>query len=839
MNPLFAYSLEHIHFRHAWSSGWLVGLTVAALVITALIYLFERGLSLWKRILLGAIRLSLFLLILLALFQQPFQTQAKEEIKPCWVLVLVDVSESMAFADDRKKNHDLEDAALALGKMTFAEHAIPDSVRSEVAKVPRLDIVKGLLRHPGLPVFHKLGDNYRLQFFAFGDKLSAAPTKAAERTQWLDRLEAKAPATHLGDALQQACENFKGQPLAAIIMLSDGASNGGVHPLDWNRVGDKVADHLRVPVFTLPIGTEPENIRLVTATMPQAVFPGDLVPIQVRLETTPGFAGKEVELTVLSEGKPLMLVSPGSPPAPHKMVKLKDPETDKEPQFEELAFLLTPEMGKTEDGTKGAKHIKLDIRVTPLPGESNKDDNQKTHTVQIINEKIKVLYVEGRPRWEYRFLKTLLMRDRSLAVKFLLTEGDLDLPRASSDYISREQLPVDAKSMFDYDMVILGDVPADYFTDKQLEGMEKLVSKNKGSFLKLAGWQYGLSSYAGTPIANLLPVKPGDGMQVLPPDVYPFPMMEGGKSDQEDVKTRPGVLKSQIMALEPDPRKNLEAWKLARPLYEVPKILGVRDGATILATLSSQAEWANPYPLVAWQRYGEGKTMYVASDQFWRLRKLRGDDYPAKFWTQAIHFLTLSRLMGGNKRIYLETGNTSYRMNERVLIQARLLDQDYLPVNPAKVKSYSVQVEQSPAKGESREVLLKPVRGMEDKGIYQGYYLPDREGDFRVFPTAAAEGDYNTPPFHVDPASGEKLDQLVHRELLKELAESSSTPDKDADGKEMPEKSQRRGAILKIRDLPGLHELIPDIPESSRKIKLAPRRPSCLTTPTGVWGPSD
>jgi hypothetical protein len=748
MNP-FPTNLDQIYFRQSWSAGGLLLLLAAALGVCALIYYGEKGLALWKRVLLGGLRLFVFLVILVVLLE-PVVSQAQNMTVPSHVLVLIDVSESMAFADDRKNNQDLEDAALALGKM------------SEVARVPRLDIAKGIVQRPEINVFQKPDPKFKLQYYAFGDKLDAAPTRPAELKTWIGQLQATAPATHLGDALLQARDNFAGQPLSAIFVLSDGASNGGVHPLE-------AAPSLHVPVFTVPIGTLPENIRLVTATAPQAVFPKDKVPVMLHIESSPGFVGKEAELTIKSEGK--LLES--------KRVLLK------KTQFEELSFVLDPTLGEQlAPGQKG-RHLKLDIGVTPLPGEANEVDNYTSQTVIIIDEKIKVLYVEGVPRWEFRYLKAILARDPRMSVKFLMTEGDPDLPSASSEYISREQLPVDAKSMFDYDMVILGDVPADFFTEAQLEGMEKLVSKNKGAFLMLAGRNYAPMTYAKTPIANLLPVKIGNGVQAIEPSVFPYPT--------------PAGVESKIMALEDDPEENVLAWSVAKPLYEVPRLGGIKSGATILATLSSQANTTDPYPLIAWQRYGDGKAMYVASSQLWRLRFKRGDEYHARVWSQAIQFLTLARLLGGNKRIYLETDRKQYDTGERVLIQARLLDLEYRPLD---AKSYTVLVEQKPARGDPREVVLKPVQGMKDKGIYQGYFIPDREGDFRVFPLKAQEGDYNSPLFHVDPISREKVDQQVRRDLLEKLAELTG------------------GKMLSVRDL---YENKLTIPDKSRVVELPPR----------------
>ena len=142
-------------------------------------YVGERGLSWWKRILLGGIRLLMFVLIILLLFE-PVEVQAKKITVPSNVLVLLDVSQSMNFADGRKKNQDLEDAALALGKMAFADPTVPESVKAEVAGVTRLALAKGILRHPDLSVFQKPGDRVQAAVLRVATKLESAPGNPEE-----------------------------------------------------------------------------------------------------------------------------------------------------------------------------------------------------------------------------------------------------------------------------------------------------------------------------------------------------------------------------------------------------------------------------------------------------------------------------------------------------------------------------------------------------------------------------------------------------------------------------------------------------------------------------------
>jgi hypothetical protein len=751
MNVLLAIDIPgDVSFRHPWPRTVLALLVALAVLVPVFLYARERALSPVKRAGLSVLRVLLFLLLLLLLLE-PVTSRSRKKTVPGNILVLIDNSESMAFKDDRKRLDDLNDAAIALDKMGFRDHTFPDAARSVVASASRFDLARGILQHPDLKFFRDPGAKNRLRFFTFGDRVEPGPEKSGEFRDWLRSIKAEAPSTRLGDALQQATERYTGQPVAGIVVLTDGANNEGTDPLE-------VARSLHVPIIPIGLGLpRPEDVRLVAATLPETVFPKDKVPVRIQLGSTPGFVGREVTVTIHHAGKEL----------DKKTVKLAGGM-----QFEELSFVPTEKSGT----------LKLDIAVSSLPGEASEENNKLTRSVKMIDEKIRVLFVEGRPRWEFRYLRAVLERDHRMIVKFLLTEGDKELPQVSDKYIDR--FPEDEASAFKYDLVILGDVPADFLTPAQMSWLEKLVREKGGSFLMLAGQRYAPMSYVGSDVAKLLPVKlVAAGRQVVAAEVHP-------------AITPAGKL-SQIMSLETTDEENRAAWSLVKPLFDLPRVDGAKQGATVLATLSDQVEKADAYPLIAWQRYGSGKSMFVATDKLWRLRYKRGDTYHATFWSQAIQFLTLSRLLGENKRVRLESERKQYRTGERVLIQATVLDNEYKPI---KADSYSVLVDQVPPRGEPRALTLKAIPAQE--GLYQGFLRADQGGNFQVRPLPADETLANRAEFIVEAVSREKLEPDMQKETLEKLAELSG------------------GKYLTMRDLPTLPDLFPD---QSRTMTLPPQ----------------
>jgi hypothetical protein len=315
--------------------------------------------------------------------------------------------------------------------------------------------------------------------------------------------------------------------------------------------------------------------------------------------------------------------------------------------------------------------------------------------------------------------------------------------------------PEDAAKAFHFDLVILGDVPASYFARAQLARIEELVQKRGGSLLMLAGTRHAPVSYVGTPIASLLPVRlRTEGWQDVEESVVPV--------------VAEGAGESAVMTLEVPAARNQELWSLVRPLYKLPVLEGAKPGATVLATLSRGSSRGEPYPLIAWQRYGSGKSLFVGTDQLWRLRFKQGDKYHARFWGQAIQFLTLSRLLGENKRIQIETDRQDYRTGQRIQVSANVLDETYAPV---KGPAFAASLDRTEPTRQSAPLRLEPVPNI--PGLYQGFFTPDLPGRYVVRAPGADPATATAPEFTVTAAPLEQLERAMQEDLLRRMAGAS------------------------------------------------------------------
>jgi hypothetical protein len=242
------------------------------------------------------------------------------------------------------------------------------------------------------------------------------------------------------------------------------------------------------------------------------------------------------------------------------------------------------------------------------------------------------------------------------------------------------------------------------------------------------------------------------------------------------------------MTLEHDREENDNVWSRVAPLVRVPPLLEARPGATVLMTLSDAGSRVDPYPLVAWQRYGTGKCMLMGTDRMWLLRFKTGDKYHWRVWSQCIQFLTLSRLMGEHKRIRLETDRAIYPVGGQAQLYAHVLDDRFEPVMQSGFEVTVTPLDVPDAR--PQRVTLRP--DAKNPGLYGAFFSPTRPGRYRV---EANEGDRslsNTTEFQAADVEPEMANTDMQMERLRRIAEVTG-------GKCL--------GMLEVRDLPSLLSL--------------------------------
>ena len=746
----FIAQIEQVFWARPLSVGTLVAIFAAIVVLSLYLYRRPWGLPLWLRGILVVSRVLVFAL-LVATLMEPTAVRTEEHTRERSLPVLLDVSESMSMKDQRKLPEEIVEAAAALGMAPLDDEINADQAvmeldagqRQKITASSRLDLAKAVLVDSARPIFESLGENLDLSYHSFGQSSRLISDDTVVDAEDLTVLEAKDPGTSIASSLE-AVANSGGIPPAGIVLLSDGIDSA------TSQRSEAVLRDLGargIPVYTVPLGLpDPDDVSINNIVMQEVAFSGDRVPVRVHLQSE-GYEQRTARLSVLLNDRRVS----------SRVVRFEGGL-----QFEEVDF-------RVDIYEKGAAQI--DVVIEPFDDEVSITNNRIARSIRVVNEKVNVLYIEGNARWEFRYLRAILKRDPRINATFIASNVGPEVARNSPEHI--ERFPSKREEAFMYDLVILGDVDAAFFSDEELGLLEELIRDRGASLLMLCGPMHSPGSYKGTPVQTMLPVRfdPDEKWAEVSESVYPVLTPEGRSS--------------LVMTLENEDELNDRIWSRMAPMDQLPPLLSAKPGATVLAVLSDSTERDQSYPLVAWQRYGTGKCMSIGSDRLWRLRYKTGDKYHWRVWSQCIQFMTLSRLMGEHKRIRLETDRSSYFVGSQGRLYAHVLDDDFEPVIQS---GFDVVVSGLDGAATRQQIKLQPDRSQ--PGLYEGYFTPPGPGRYRMEANENDRKVSSITEFQVSEIRQELTETDMRLENLQRIADLTG------------------GSTLGIRELPKLASLV-------------------------------
>jgi len=681
-------------------AAWLVVLVIlpAFAWITWIGY-GRENLSTAMRALLSGLRFSAFALLLVVL-ARPVIVERREEVHPAEVVVLLDDSASMSRRDAYAGD---EEARRALAELSSR----PPS------QATRLTLGRAALERELLPRLEK--GEYDLRLFGFSE--AASPLGEAEDAT------ARGAGTHLGDALVQVLAAHRGRHVTDVVVLSDGRSNGGL-PIEEAA---RTLGAAGLPVHTVVIGdTRPERnavIELVEA--PSDALEGDEVAVTVRVlgRGTPEGSDVFVTLEELDPDNPDGTGSGsglggGARTLAEERVELSDAGR---------RVVLVAPPGRT--GAAGGER-RFRVSIPEIEEETMVDDNQVEFSVHVSPATIRVLYVDGYPRWEYRYLKNLLLRaDSRLAVLCYLLSATPDFPQeASRGLTPLRRVPTTREELLaSYDVVILGDVnPYKVSADPSqceafLEALREFVQAG-GGLLFQAGEYDNPRAFIQTPLEDVLPIV------LDPTGVLAF---EGDSQREFRPLLEDAENPHEILRLHGDLSINRRLWEDPdglRGFFWYAPVRRAKPGAQVLLRHPTDKSTAEDelYPLCVLGYFPAGRTMFLGVDSTWMWRYHYGDRYHETFWRNAIRWLALGRLKSGDRRYRLETSRSAYDLEERVQLEARVLDEDFRP-SGRPLQEVSIQGPE----GAPRELELALAPGR--TGVYRGATRVERPGLYRAW----------------------------------------------------------------------------------------------------------
>jgi uncharacterized membrane protein len=474
------------------------------------------------------------------------------------------------------------------------------SMRLSESGVSRLQRAQSIVRD----LQARLASEYRIEVLTFGESLAAVTD--------IERLAPTARRSDLSGAMADVAERYRANRVAGVIVLSDG---GDTSPQEANR-----DNAIKAPVLTVGIGsTEVARDReLVNLTAGEPLLPGASIDLSVSA-TSAGFGTEPVELRVSANGRPVdaRRVTPSADGAPVHAV-----------------FTVSPEPGVPTVYT---------VEIPAAADELAAENNVRSVLVPPQTGKRRILILEGAPGYEHTFLKRALAQDPGLEVDAVVRKGQNDdgrdtfyvqaapsrMAALSSGY------PAKRSELFAYDAVIFGNIEADFFTREQLALTSQFIAERGGGLLVLGARSFDRQGLAGTALEHALPIDLTSNRSTITLASAPLT----GNEPNQPALTRDGLL-HPATRLAVSPEENRQKWAELPALASMAQVGGARPGAQVLAVALTAG--GNPQPLIAAQRYGQGRSMVFAGEASWRWRMMRPatDTSYETIWRQLARWIT-------------------------------------------------------------------------------------------------------------------------------------------------------------------------------------------------------
>ena len=701
-----------------WESefaGWmLLGFALAALAWVTLNYRRERT-SPGRRLVLAVVRCSAIAFVV-AMLCRPTLVLQRNRVETSHVAVVLDTSLSMA-TRDRYSDETLA-ATIARGAGLDAPAAVHDYTR--------LELLQGAFTRDGNAPLARLLEHNAIQLYTFSGAVE--PQSYADSAATLPPLveavrsiQAEGMSTDLAQAIRQVIDKAQGRRLAAVVLASDGRST---QPTSLKDALD-LATGRQIPIFPLRIGS-PDPVRDVEVGSVRAqdgVFVNDILAVEAQLSARGLTESTPVRVALVDERNGATVAT--------QTVSL-DPTVG-----------ATSVELRTKPTRGGAARYRVEAAISPnalerwgegsaiTAGETNTQNNTERVDVAILEGGLRLLYVEGYPRYEYRYLKNALVREQTMQISGLLIEADEQFIQEGTDPIRR--FPDTPEELNRYDVVLFGDVDprGGCLTAAQMNMLLDFVGNEGGGFGLIAGERAAPHRYLGTPLEKLIPVSIDSGFLGR----YDAPLVAGYRPQLTAEGQR-----SRVFRFAADRATNATLFESLPELYWVARTLGPRPGASVLAEHPTLRTATGAMPIVVTGRYGAGKLFFQATDDTWRWRRHNGEFLHDSYWVQVARELMRDARTSQDRRYVLRTDRRTYAYGEPVRVQVEFFDaqllseqHDTLPI--ALTESGTTDAH----KGMPSSTGVPPVatrfdvhRTSPQSSIFEGAYVPPKPGGFAL-----------------------------------------------------------------------------------------------------------
>jgi hypothetical protein len=527
-----------------------------------------------------------------------------------------------------------------------------------------------------------LRKRFQVRVYRMGSTLERIPDLAS--------VMGSQPVTHLGASLRRMMEESATLPIGAVVMLTDGSDNSGGLDVDTlNEVRRR-----RIPIHSVGFGAEKleKDVEIVDVDTPQRALSDSRISAAVTFKQF-GYAGQKAKVLLTVDDKV----------ATSRDITLGEEGV---PQTETLLF---------NAGLAGARNVKASI--IRLAGESNPDNNSQTRLVNVESLKPRILYVEGEPKWDFKFIRRALEGDRNLQLTTMLRTTQNKIYRQGVEEPKELELgfPDTEEELFKFSGLIVGAVEASWFTPKQQAMIKDFADRRGGGVLFVAGRQ-GLSDggYGATQLTEVLPVTLTGAKNTFHRDPANVELTQAGRD-------------SLITRIEEDAVKNVERWRKLPYLANYQESGVAKPGATVLVEALPTSK--GRHPLLVTQRYGRGRSAMLATSGTWRWQMSQDlkDQSHELFWQQLLRWLvseTPAQVSATpSKLVLLDDGQIEFRADVR--------DKAYKPLTAATVEARVI--------GPSGAALVPLTPDPNQPGIFTAKWTAAKQGSY-VAEVLAKEG---------------------------------------------------------------------------------------------------
>ena len=521
---------------------------------------------------------------------------------------------------------------------------------------------------------NKLSEKFKVRIYRYDGE--------AERIDRPDRLTFTGKRTRLESATDLLRQELGTVPLSGVVLIGDGADNAS------QQFNESLArlESRPIPFYTVGVGGEiTRDAEITKISPPREMLKESTAIVDVSFRSH-GFSGRRASLSIRENG----------------------------------TLLKTEEVILPPDGEIGEKSVDLPVknegnRLFSFSIQVNDDriveNNTLDSLITVKNDHPQILYIEGEPRWEYKFLRRAVQDDPNLNLVTLLRSSQNKFYRQGieNEQMLAEGFPKTKEELYRYKGLIFGSIESTFFTQEQLNMVVDYVSNRGGGYLMTGGKNsFAGGKYQNSPIADILPVQMGqDTTPVL--ERLKLLVTEYGKT-------------SNLMRLSPDASANVKQWSDLPPLSDFNKTLDAKVGGIVLAR--GQLEGGSESPiLLAYQRYGRGRVMAFTSGSSWRwqMEMDHADMTYELFWKQVLRWLVSS----SPDPVTVTSDKDTYLPGEAVNILAEVADKSFNRMNNARVLATLTDPEGN------TETIPLDWSGSQD-GAYQAQLNAGAEGVYTV-----------------------------------------------------------------------------------------------------------